>query len=116
MEFAVACHDRKTIGKRSRNDDSVGGVFVEVRQRGGAYHDVVRWQNGGKAVLLPEVCNKARLVRTCRGDTASGVLPQRGVIGEKVALDGNFRAISGERTYLSGSLDWHDSRYGAPIS
>ena len=29
-EFAVARHDRKTIGERSGNYDSVGGVFVEA--------------------------------------------------------------------------------------
>ena len=39
-----------------------------------------------------------------------------GVVGEKVALDGNLRAISGKRTYLAGSLDRNDSRNGSPIS
>ena len=61
----------------------------------------------------PAAACQAKSVRMCQANTASGVLPQCGVIGEKVALDGNSRAISGERTYLSGSLDWHDSRYAA---
>ena len=52
-EFAVARYDRKIIGKRGRDDDSVGWVFVEVWQLGGTDHDVVRWRNGIKAVLFP---------------------------------------------------------------
>ena len=62
MEFAVARHDRKIIGKRSCDDDSVGRVFVEVWQLGGMDHDVVSWRNGVKTVLFLEVCDKVSRV------------------------------------------------------
>ena len=54
-EFAVACHYCKIMGKRSRNDDSVGGIFVDIRQLGGANHDVVCRRNCSKSILFLEV-------------------------------------------------------------
>ena len=36
--------------------------------------------------------------------------------GEKVALDGDLRAIAGERTDFAFSFDWHKPGYGMAVA
>ena len=49
-ELPVARHDWQVVDKRSRNDDPVCRILVEIWQLGGTEHDVVNGRDGGEAV------------------------------------------------------------------